>query len=232
MQLTLTVSLYKSVPLLLSSYCIEKDLLQMALACCGKARAAAALIANLMIAFLPAAFLGLLLDKHIEFYLGNNLNAICGALILGALVMLWVERKRKLVATISKRKQLNDRIPHLKKAFYIGCLQCLAMWPSTSRSMATITGGLLSWPATCGSRQIQFFIGIHNLISCIWLQDTDRWSVLLSGLKLGPLISGIFGAFVTSLIAVKWFVAYIQSLRNGSICLVSNHLSVCDSPLL
>ena len=189
----------------------RKDLLQMALACCGKSTRGRSLIANLMIAFLPAAFLGLLLDKHIEFYLGNNLNAICGALILGALVMLWVERKRKLSRdNLKKENSLTIESLTLKKAFYIGCLQCLAMWPGTSRSMATITGGYLVGLQPAAAAKFSFLLGFITLSAASGYKILTDGPFLLSGLKLGPLISGILIAFVTSLIAVKWFVAYIS----------------------
>ena len=80
-----------------------------------------------MIAFLPAAILGLLLDKHIEFYLGNNLNAICGALILGALVMLWVERKQRLSRdNLKKESSLTIESLTLKKPSILAA--CNA-WP-------------------------------------------------------------------------------------------------------
>lgn len=187
-----------------------KDLIQMALACCGKSTRGRNLIAKLMIAFLPAAILGLLLDKHIEFYLGNNLNAICGALILGALVMLWVERKRKLNNdNLKKASSLTIESLTLKKAFYIGCLQCLAMWPGTSRSMTTIIGGYLVGLQPAAAAKFSFLLGFITLSAASGYKIMTDGPFLLSGLELGPLISGILIAFVTSLIAVKWFVAYI-----------------------
>lgn len=188
-----------------------KDLLQMALACCGKSARGRNLIANLMIAFLPAAILGLLLDKHIESYLGNNLNAICGALILGALVMFWVERKQRLSHdNTPKRSCLTIESLTLKKAFYIGCLQCLAMWPGTSRSMATITGGYLVGLQPAAAAKFSFLLGFITLSAASGYKIVTDGPLLLSGLELGPLICGILIAFITSLIAVKWFIAYIS----------------------
>ena len=149
-----------------------KDILHMILAFCGKSLRGRKLVGNLIVAFLPAAVLGLLLDKHIESYLGNNLNAICGALILGALVMLWVERCRKLnLYTLKKKATLSIESLSLKKAFYIGCLQCFAMWPGTSRSMATITGGYLVGLQPAAAAKFSFLLGFityrqHPAIRC------------------------------------------------------------------
>lgn len=188
-----------------------KDLLQMAFACCGKSARGRQLIGNLMIAFLPAAVLGLLLDKHIEFYLGNNLNAICAALILGALVMLWVERSRKLSHFHNlKVGNLPIESLSLKKAFYIGCLQCLAMWPGTSRSMATITGGYLVGLQPAAAAKFSFLLGLITLSAASGYKMLTDGAFLLSGITIGPMITGILIAFVTSLIAVKWFVAFIS----------------------
>lgn len=190
----------------------RKDLIEMALACCGKSKRGRRLMANLMIAFLPAAVLGLLLDKHIEYYLGNNLNAICGALILGALVMLWVERRRKLNCGNHKNgSSLKIESLTLKKAFYIGCLQCLAMWPGTSRSMATITGGYLVGLQPAAAAKFSFLLGLITLSAASGYKILTDGPFLLSGLELGPIISGILIAFMTSLIAVKWFVTYITN---------------------
>lgn len=188
-----------------------KDLWQMALACCGKSARGRSLISKLLIAFIPAAVLGLLLDKHIESYLGNNLNAICGALIVGALVMLWVERSRKLKRPKNKDAgTLSIESLSLKKAFYIGCLQCLAMWPGTSRSMTTITGGYLVGLAPAAAAKFSFLLGFVTLSAAAGYKILTDGADLLSSLKLGPIITGILVALVTSLIAIKWLVSFIS----------------------
>ena len=191
-----------------------KDLWQMALACCGKSARGRSLMAKLLIAFLPAAILGLLLDKHIESYLGNNLNAICGALIVGACVMLWVERSRKRNRTKNKDAgTLSIESLTLKKAFYVGCLQCLAMWPGTSRSMTTITGGYLVGLSPAAAAKFSFLLGFVTLSAASGYKILTDGAFLLSGLKFGPLMTGILIAFFTSLFAIKWFVSFIS--QNG-----------------
>ena len=93
-------------------------------------------VMNLMIAFLPAAILGFFFIKIIKDYLFHP-TPIAIALIVGGLLILWAERREHVIEVES----IDDM--DWKHALKVGCAQCLALIPGTSRSGATIIGGLL-----------------------------------------------------------------------------------------
>ena len=99
-------------------------------------------ISNITVAFIPAAILGLLLDSIIEKFL-FGLLPIATALLLGAFLMLWAERRKQKVINLNTDKNKNLESLEMKDCLTIGLLQCVAMCPGTSRSMMTIVGGYL-----------------------------------------------------------------------------------------
>jgi len=112
-----------------------------------------------------------------------------------------------------------------KMALVIGFLQCLAMWPGTSRSLMTIVGGLLVGLSVRAAVEYSFLLGVVTLTAAtakkaIWkVHDLDAsYDVWLGGTKLMwdtygplPLIVGVIAATVSAALAVKWLVSYLQS---------------------
>ena len=145
--------------------------------------------------------------------------------------MLWVERKRKLNNdNLKKASSLTIESLTLKKP---SILDVCNAWPCGQAKPLDDNHHrrLFSWPAACGGRQIQFLLGFITLSAASGYKIMTDGPFLLSGLELGPLISGILIAFVTSLIAVKWFVAYIG--RHGMALFAWYRIIlVCHSPLL
>jgi len=120
-----------------------RTILTLILGCLGKDRNGRKLAINLIAAFIPAAVLGLLLNDLIESALGNNTFAVAGALIVGAIIMLVVERWRHHGKKGAVPPEDGPGLADLTigKSVMIGFFQCFAMWPGTSRSMATLVGG-------------------------------------------------------------------------------------------
>lgn len=187
------------------------DLWSILMGCLGKDHKGRKLGINLIAAFLPAAVIGLLLDDWIEAKLGNNIHAVAGALIVGAIVMLAVERWRKNgnrgAIPTGEGPGLDDLT--IGKSVMIGFFQCFAMWPGTSRSMTTIIGGYLVGLSPAHAAQFSFLLGLITLTAASGYKLVSDGGNMLAALQVGPVILGCVVAFVSAALAVKWFVGYL-----------------------
>lgn len=188
-----------------------RSLLNMLWGCLGKSPSGRQLALNLVIAFLPAAVIGLLLDSWIESLLGDNVHAVAGALIVGAIAMLLVERWRKQKkqsgGEAAVEKSLDDLTP--KQALMIGFFQCFAMWPGTSRSMATIIGGYIAGLSPAKAAEFSFLLGLITLTAASGYKYVSDGSKMLEALSIGPVLVGCIVALVAALLSVKWLVTYL-----------------------
>lgn len=166
---------------------------------------------NILLAFLPAACTGLIFGSWIETHLFSPKTVII-ALIAGALLMFGIERLRSL----KKRNNplQNDQMAlqdlTVRQCLTIGGLQCLAMWPGTSRSMITIVGGYIAGLSPSKAAEFSFLLGL------VTLSTASSYKLLVDGhnmakvLNLWPAIFGCMVAFITGAIAVKWLVNYLN----------------------
>ena len=166
---------------------------------------------NLIVAFLPAAVLGLLLDDWIESLLLAPLPIAIALFGVGVL-MLGVEAWR--------RHQLPDadniidlHTLGLRQSLLIGLLQCVAMWPGTSRSMMTIVGGYLAGLSPAKAAEFSFLLGLITLTAAAGYKAVSSGPELFLAVEIGPLLLGIFVAFISAALAVKWLVGYLT--RHG-----------------
>jgi undecaprenyl-diphosphatase len=166
---------------------------------------------NLILAFLPAAVLGLLLDDWIESMLFGPLP-IAIALFAGGFLMLGVESWRK--HQIDDGDDIVDlHTLGVRQCLFIGFLQCVAMWPGTSRSMMTIVGGYLAGLRPAKAAEFSFLLGLITLSAAAGYKTVTSGPALRVAIDLGPLLVGIFTAFVSAALAVKWLVGYLT--RHG-----------------
>ncbi len=181
----------------------------------GRNKSGQRLAINLIVAFLPAAVLGLLLDDLIETALGDNTIAVASALIVGAGIMLAVERWRHHGCQRAIPPQdgpgLNELT--LRQSLMIGCCQCFAMWPGTSRSMATIVGGYLAGLSPAHAAEFSFLLGLITLSAASAYKLVSDGPTMLAALAIGPVLVGCLVAFVSAVLAVKWLVRYLS--RHG-----------------
>ncbi|NJO12626.1 MAG: undecaprenyl-diphosphate phosphatase [Gammaproteobacteria bacterium] len=165
--------------------------------------AAQRFIFNLVIAFLPAAVLGLAVGDLIK---GNLFKPIPVALafIVGAFVILWAERRqhRERVATVEDMNWLD--------ALKIGFAQCFALIPGTSRSGATIIGGLLFGLSRKAATEFSFFLAVPTLIAA-GAYDMFKNRALFSLADVPTLSVGLVAAFVSAFLCVRWLLRYIAS---------------------
>ena len=147
---------------------------------------------NLLLAFLPAAFIGPFLDELIEGYLLFPRPIAC-ALFAGAILMYLVERKRKeenSFGTSDAGKSLDDLTA--RSSLLIGFLQCLAMWPGTSRSMMTIVGGYFVGLTRAKAAEFSFLLGLITLTAAAAYKSLTKWEVMHANLKLAPSFSVVW----------------------------------------
>ncbi len=189
-----------------------RSILDMLLGCLGRSTTGRLLARNLIAAFLPAAVIGLLLDDWIEATLGNNINAVAGALIVGAIVMLIVERWRKHGRRGHIDPEDGPELHELtiRQSLTIGFIQCFAMWPGTSRSMATIVGGYLMGLSPKHAAEFSFLLGLITLSAASGYKLVGDGKQMVAALDTGPVLLGCLVAFVSAALAVKWLVGYLS----------------------
>ncbi len=164
--------------------------------------AARKFILNLVIAFLPAALLGLLLSKYIKQVLFRPVP-VAAAFVAGAFVILWVERRN-----------LRVRVEHVDSmstgdAFKVGLAQTLALIPGTSRSGATIIGGMMFGLSRRAATEFSFFLAVPTLLAAA-AYDLFKHRGLLHKQELGVFALGFVTAFVSAFLCIRWLLRYIS----------------------
>jgi undecaprenyl-diphosphatase len=177
--------------------------------------AAQRFLLNLLVAFIPAAVLGLLFGKLVKTHLFHPVP-VALAFIVGGLVILWVEAwhrrkygERDLQGTRKARVESVDDMG-LLDAFKVGCLQCLALIPGTSRSGATIIGGMvLGFSRKCAT-EFSFFLGIPTLMAAgaysVWKERAALQVGDLPMFAVGTVVS-----FFAALLCIRWLIRYVST---------------------
>lgn len=184
----------------------------IAMGCIGRDPKGRRLAINLIAAFIPAAVIGLLLDDIIEEKLGDNILAVAGALVVGGIAMLIVERWRKHGQKGAIPPEDGPGLDELslKKSVMIGFFQCVAMWPGTSRSMCTIVGGYIAGLSPAHAAEFSFLLGLITLSAASGYKFVSDGANMLAALQVGPVLAGCLVAFVSAVLAVKWLVGYLS----------------------
>ncbi|MDE2584531.1 MAG: undecaprenyl-diphosphate phosphatase [Betaproteobacteria bacterium] len=166
-------------------------------------REAQRLVLNLAIAFIPLAALGLLFGKAIKAHLFNA-PVVATTFILGGLVILWAEKRQHRI-----RVETVDELDVID-AFKLGVAQAFALIPGTSRSGATIIGGLLFGLSRKAATEFSFFLAIPTLgIATLYQLYKER--ALLNADDLGMWVVGFIAAFLSAFVAVRALLRYISS---------------------
>ena len=160
------------------------------------------LAVNLMVGFLPAAVLGFLFYKEIKAYLFNPI-VVASALVIGGVLILWAERRRHTVTT----ETVDDL--NWRRALTVGFAQALAMIPGTSRSGATIIGGLFLGMSRRAAAEFSFFLAIPTMFAATAYDFYKNWR--LFDVQDVPLFAiGGGAAFVSALIAVRTLIKFVS----------------------
>jgi undecaprenyl-diphosphatase len=160
-------------------------------------------VINLAIAFMPAAVLGLAFGKYIKAALFKPVP-VAMAFIVGGFIILWAEKRAHKIAVDS----VDDM--SWKDALKVGCAQALALIPGTSRSGATIIGGLFFGLSRRAATEFSFFLAVPTLIAA-GAYDLYKNRALLDGGDIGLFTVGTLASFISAFLCVRWLLRYIVS---------------------
>jgi len=181
------------------------QLWSLALGACGMDREGTKLLRNIVLGVLPAVVFGLTLDDWIEAKLFGNWPVIA-ALVAGAVLMFYVDFRRKR----SQWHSSNGRKPselRPSEALFVGGLQCIAMWPGTSRSMMTIVGGYVVGLKPAQAAEFSFLLGLPTLAGAALLKGCKAGPAMIEVFGWSPVLLGILVAFVSAALAIKFLIA-------------------------
>ncbi|QIA20975.1 MULTISPECIES: undecaprenyl-diphosphate phosphatase [unclassified Mesorhizobium] len=163
-------------------------------------------VLGILVAFLPAAVIGALAHGFIKTVLFESPRLICIMLIIGGVVLLWVDR--------FKPKPLYHDVERFPLRLYlqIGLFQCLSLIPGTSRSGSTIVGALLLGVDKRAAAEFSFFLAMPTMVGAFAFDLFKNRNVLTSA-DLPVIAAGFIAAFVAALIVVRFLLNYVS--RHG-----------------
>ncbi|HRQ72212.1 MAG TPA: undecaprenyl-diphosphate phosphatase [Phycisphaerales bacterium] len=183
---------------------------------------------NVAVAFVPAAVLGVLLDDWIESHLFST-GPVLAALALGGVFMIALDRWRLRAARTAENSGATDgeRLAGMGReldqltpagALLIGLMQCVAMWPGTSRSMMTIAGGVLVGLRPRAAAEFSFILGLPTLGgACVYKLAKNLMEARESGgpnlfeaVGIAPSVIGIVVATASAVVAIRWLVGFLN----------------------
>ena len=161
-------------------------------------------VLNVAIAFVPAVLLGLLFGKAIKAHLFTPI-VVASTFIVGGFIILWAERRP---ATATRIHAVEEMTP--LDALKLGLVQCLAMVPGTSRSGATIIGGMLLGLSRKAATDFSFYLAIPTLIGA-GAYSLYKERALLSIADLPMFAVGLVMSFISAWVCVRWLLRYIAT---------------------
>ena len=170
-------------------------------------RQAQRLALNVLIAFLPAVLLGLLFGKAIKAHLFTP-TVVASTFIIGGLIILWAERRQARNPAVARIQEADDMTA--LDALKVGLAQCLAMVPGTSRSGATIIGGMLLGLSRKAATDFSFYLAIPTLIGA-GVYSLYKERALLSLSDLPVFTVGLVFSFLSAWLCVRWLLRFIAT---------------------
>lgn len=169
------------------------------------------LLITLVIAFTPSAALGVLFDDKIESALFGPWPVVAAWVVGGALILV-LERTGRIPSRGVDAEVGRNRLSSIsyQQALIIGLAQCVALWPGTSRSLATILGALLVGVAMPVAVEFSFLLGFATLSAATGYKLVSDGGTLVEEFGLvTPLVGALF-AFVSAVLAIKWLISYLE----------------------
>ena len=166
-------------------------------------------VINLLIASIPAMGLALIFGKYIKAVLFSPIP-VATAFIVGALIIFWAESRQRKVIPLKNRIQSIDDLTPLD-ALKVGLAQCAALIPGTSRSGATIIGGMLFGLPRSVATEFSFFLAIPVIGGATAYELLKLWKnpVSLSSDFTLAIVVGFISAFISAFICVRWLIHYV-----------------------
>jgi undecaprenyl-diphosphatase len=159
---------------------------------------------NVFIAFVPAVILGLMFGKAIKAHLFTP-EVVATTFIVGGFIILWAERRQAKAVRIDTVEDMR-----WQDALKVGLVQCLAMIPGTSRSGATIIGGMLLGMSRKAATDFSFYLAIPTLIGAgVYSLYKDRYLLSMSDVPMFAV--GLVFSFLSAWVCVRWLLRFISS---------------------
>ena len=162
---------------------------------------------NVLIAFIPAVVLGLLFGKIIKAHLFTPV-VVASTFIIGGFIILWAEKRQQNAATAPRILDVDAMTP--VDALKVGLIQCLAMIPGTSRSGATIIGGMLLGLSRKAATDFSFYLAIPTLIGA-GVYSLYKERALLSVADVPMFAVGLVVSFISAWLCIRWLLRYIAT---------------------
>lgn len=159
---------------------------------------------NVFIAFVPAVILGLLFGKAIKAHLFTPV-VVASTFIIGGFIILWAEKRQQTAVRVQSVDDMSTM-----DAIKVGLVQCLAMIPGTSRSGATIIGGMLLGLSRKAATDFSFFLAMPTLIGA-GAYSLYKERALLSMADLPMFAVGLVFSFISAWLCVRWLLRYIST---------------------
>lgn len=181
----------------------------------GHEAAAQRLALNVSIAFVPAVIFGLLFGKMIKEHLFHPVP-VAIAFVLGGIIILWVEaRHKRAYGSLDLQGQRKARVETVddmswRDALKVGLVQCAALIPGTSRSGATIIGGMLFGLSRKAATEFSFYLAIPTLIGA-GAYSLYKQRDLLAVADIPVFLVGAVFAFVSALVCIRWLIRYVAT---------------------
>jgi undecaprenyl-diphosphatase len=156
---------------------------------------------KLLVAFLPAAFFGLLFSKQIDLLL-ENVIVVAVMLVLGGIVLIFIDNWFK------KNDEIKDQEVTYKKSLIIGFFQVIAMIPGVSRSASTIIGGMSQKLNRKTAAEFSFFLAVPTMAAASGYKLLENYKAINVD-NIGILLFGNLVAFIVAFIAIKSFIAFL-----------------------
>ncbi len=185
---------------------------------------------NLVLAFLPAAVAGLLFSSFIVRHLFKPIP-VAMAFIIGALVILWAEKRG------ARARVLDVDSMTWQDSLKVGFAQMLSLIPGTSRSGATIIGGMLFGLSRRTATEFSFFLAIPTLLAAAGY-DLLKYHSLITQADILPFAVGLFAAFMSAFLCIRWLLRFVSQhsfnafawyrIAFGAVILVTAHFGWID----
>ena len=162
---------------------------------------------NVLVAFVPAVVLGLLFGKAIKANLFTP-TVVASTFIIGGFIILWAEKRQKDNPAVARINEVEAMT--VMDAVKVGLVQCLAMIPGTSRSGATIIGGMLLGLSRKAATDFSFFLAMPTLIGA-GAYSLYKERALLSVADIPMFAVGLVFAFASAWLCIRWLLRYIAT---------------------
>lgn len=181
----------------------------------GNEAAAQRFALNVGIAFIPAVVFGLLFGKMIKAHLFHPVP-VALAFVVGGVIILWVEaRHKRAYGSLDLQGQRKARVETVdnmswRDAVKVGLVQCVALIPGTSRSGATIIGGMLFGLSRQAATEFSFYLAIPTLIGA-GVYTLYKQRELLAVADVPVFLVGALFAFISALVCIRWLIRYVAT---------------------